>query len=107
MLYLKLYNGRYNLAQSIEDFGFTRPGIGPLKSVHCSGSTHVMLAFVNEADAMKFGIDPKLPVLKVHDEMLHHQMPGEPAVLYGDWTVYLQAGTVWSVCAKPTAVNAV
>jgi hypothetical protein len=85
-LYLKLYNGRYNPVQAADDYGFAGPEIGPLKSIH--GTTaHIMLTFVDSADAAKFGIDPKLPAIPFHDGMLLHRMPGEDFIFYVEWTL--------------------
>lgn len=87
MLYLKLYNGRYDPNQDMDDFGFEGPSIGPLESVHGTYTTHMMVVFSNLADAAKFGIDVNFPSIPFHEDMLRIQMPGEKEVFYGDWIV--------------------
>lgn len=100
MFYLKLYNGRHDPEQTMEDFGFAGPEIGPLKSIHGTYTTHFMLSFVDEADAVKFGVDPNFLAIRFHEDMLCHQMPGESLAYYGDWTVYLEAGRTWQIANK-------
>lgn len=91
-LYLKLLHGRHQPGQDMDDMGFEGPEIGPLKSVHGTYTTHLMLSFVEEADAVKFGIDPAFPVINYEDDMLIHRMPDGDFAWYGDWTTYQQGG---------------
>ena len=93
MLYLKLHHGRHDPDQDMEETGFDGPEIGPLRSVGGTYTTHLMLSFVDGADAVKFGVDPAFPAINYHGDMLAHQMPGDDVVAYyGDWTVYAKEG---------------
>ncbi|WMP17297.1 hypothetical protein [Thiothrix lacustris] len=85
MFYLKLYNGHYSPNQGVDDFGFAGSAIGPLKKIHGT-DTHLMLTFAEVADAVKFGIDAKFPVIKFYKGTLIHRMPGDDDfTFYGDW----------------------
>ena len=89
--YFKLHNGCHD-PEDAGFAGFAGAVIGPLTQVHFESTRQVMLTFVNEADALCFGIDPKLPVIRfrgswAHEDMLCHQMPGETLAYYCDWTI--------------------
>lgn len=90
MLYLKLHHGRHDPDQDMDGTGFDGPDIGPLQWIGGTYTCHLRIAFIDEANAAKFGIDPTFPVVEYHDDMIVHQMPGGVKSYYGDWTIHQQ-----------------
>lgn len=85
-LYLHLFHGR-NHGDELDGWGFNGPCFGPLEHVTTTYATHVKLGFKNEADAVKFGLDPSFPDLTVNGDCLVYD-----GHLFGDWTVSAEPG---------------
>lgn len=87
-LYLGLFHGRDNPDETLEDWGFDGPIIGPLEYVHTTYSTHIKLGFVEE-ERCKLYVDAG--IVNDHgftDLMIVEDMVQCQGKYYGDWTVF-------------------
>lgn len=75
MLYLRLFHGRTNSAQEMDDWGSNGPVFGPLHYVHTTYASCIKLGSKNGTDGMLF----------LFDDMIYYN-----GVFYGDWSVFEQ-----------------
>jgi hypothetical protein len=85
-LYLRLFHGRAEPNEHLDDWGFDGPVIGPLEFMHTTYAFHVKLGFVNPEKARAFKLDPRFPELIAHEDLLVHD-----GKYYGDWSAYVHA----------------
>lgn len=91
-LYLRLFHGRVDPDEDLEDWGFDGPHIGPLKYVHGTYTTELAIEFLDAEEtagmssARSFGIDPSTPFIKYHEDLLCLH-----GLYYGDFSVYYHA----------------
>jgi hypothetical protein len=84
-LYLGLFHGRDEPRQTMKDWGFNGPLIGPLEWVHTTYTCTLQIAFECACDASRyFGTDETEQFLELHGDML--TFGGK---FYGDWTVFV------------------
>ena len=72
MLYIRLFHGRSNPEQDLDDWGADGPVFGPYKFVHTTYSWHVVLG----------SQDKDWDELYVYEDMLFYD-----DMYYGDWSV--------------------
>jgi len=73
MLYLKLFHGRNDPAEDMDDWGFDGPVFGPYQSIHTTYTYHLKM---NRTDG---GMDE----LRIVGDMIFYDNK-----YYGDWSVY-------------------
>ncbi len=73
MLYLRLFHGRSDPAEQLDDWGSDGPVFGPYQFVHTTYTYHVKLGKP----------DGTFDELSVFDDMLYYG-----GVYYGDWSVF-------------------
>ena len=73
--YLGLFHGRTDPKQSLDDWGFPGPVIGPVNWVHITYASEMKVALLGECDASLV-----IPVVEGCAEF--------EAKFYGDWTIY-------------------
>jgi hypothetical protein len=70
-MYLGLFHGRDEPKQTMEDWGFNGPLIGPLEWVHTTYTCTIRIAFQMASDALRyFGTDDTEQFLELHGDML-------------------------------------
>ncbi len=73
MLYLKLFHGRTDPAQNMDDWGFDGPVFGPYDFIHTTYACHVKMGRDNG----------DLDELRIVGDMIFYD-----GKYYGDWSVY-------------------
>ena len=73
MLYIRLFHGRTNPDQDMDDWGFDGPVLGPYQFVHTTYTYHVKLG----------RSDGNCDELHIHEDMLYYD-----GCYYGDWSVF-------------------
>lgn len=79
-VYLKLFHGRTDPEEQLDDWGSNGPTLGPLEYVHCTYFTHLQAA-VSCNDNREEAFDLFFATTTEQD-MLYWD-----GVLYGDWTI--------------------
>lgn len=89
-LYLKLFHGRDDPEQHMDDWGYDGPVIGPLQYAHTTYGAEIKLAPLTDDDtffARYPFLDTDFPLLAIDDGMVVCQ-----AKFYGDWSCYWEKG---------------
>jgi len=73
MLYIRLFHGRTNPDQNMDDWGFDGPVLGPYKFVHTTYTSRIKLG----------RLDGNCDELFIHEDMLYYD-----GCYYGDWSVF-------------------
>ena len=76
MLYIRLFHGRINPNQDMDDWGFDGPVLGPYQFVHTTYVSHVRLG----------RSDGNCDELHIYEDMLYYD-----GCYYGDWSVFGEA----------------
>jgi len=72
MLYIRLFHGRTNPDQNMDDWGFDGPVLGPYQFVHTTYVSRIRLG----------RLDGNCDELLIHEDMLYYD-----GGYYGDWSV--------------------
>ncbi len=83
-LYLRLFHGRKDKGESLDDWGFDGPLFGPLVNVHGTYTEHLKLQFERDDDAAAQGLDPDFPEIRWADDLLTFA-----GCYFGDFTVFV------------------
>ena len=75
MLYIRLFHGRTDPDQDMDDWGFDGPVLGPYQFAHTTYTCHVKLG----------RLDGNCDELLIHEDMLYYD-----GCYYGDWSVFYQ-----------------
>ena len=73
MLYIRLFHGRTDPNQDMDEWGFDGPVLGPYQFIHTTYASHVKLG----------RSDGDCDELLVHEDMLYYD-----GCYYGDWSVF-------------------
>ena len=73
MLYIRLFHGRIDPVQDMDDWGSDGPVFGPYKFVHTTYASCIKLADEND----------DIDELFIFEDMLYYE-----GVYYGDWSVF-------------------
>ena len=83
-LYLGLFHGRATPNETMNDWGFNGPAIGPLEWCHTTYTAEIRLEFEAAEDAKRYFCSSSRNVeMQIHFDMLVFR--GD---FFGDWTVY-------------------
>ena len=86
-MYLGLFHGRNSPKESMDDWGFAGPVLGPLRYCHTTYMAHLRLHFVSGEDAMSCCHASSLAVeLAVVQDLIEFE-----GAFYGDWTLFFVA----------------
>ena len=75
MMYLRLFHGRTDPQQDMDDWGSDGPVLGPYKFAHTTYMCHVKLG----------RLDGNCDELNIHEDMLYYD-----GCYYGDWSVFCE-----------------
>lgn len=75
MIYIRLFHGRTDPSQDMDDWGTDGPVFGPYKFAHTTYVCHVKLG----------RLDGNCDELNIHEDMLYYN-----GCYYGDWTVFCE-----------------
>jgi len=84
-MYLKLFHGREDPDEALEDWGFDGPTVGPLVWAHTTYKSHFRVRLVHPMDweAMGFPTYDEEPDFEFHDDMIKFG-----GYYYGDWSLF-------------------
>ena len=86
-MYIGLFHGRSSRNESMNDWGFAGPVLGPLTYCHTTYMAYVRLRFATEQDARVCCNSVHLDVdLDVVEDMIYFD-----GAYYGDWTLFFVA----------------